>query len=80
MGGCSNCGNGAGPFAEGRELVEFFTRWQTTSAIVSGMLVKMKEGRATEEVAAREFLERRPEVWGEWVPAEVAARVKASLR
>lgn len=23
MGGCSNCGNGAGPFSEGRELVEF---------------------------------------------------------
>jgi len=23
MGGCSNCGSGGGPFAEGRELVEF---------------------------------------------------------
>ena len=23
MGSCSNCGNGGGPFAEGRELVEF---------------------------------------------------------
>jgi len=23
MGNCSGCGNGAGPFAEGRELVEF---------------------------------------------------------
>lgn len=23
MAGCSNCGNGGGPFAEGRELVEF---------------------------------------------------------
>ncbi|MHB8765426.1 MAG: hypothetical protein ACYDA8_13985 [Deferrisomatales bacterium] len=23
MGGCSNCGTGGGPFAEGRDLVEF---------------------------------------------------------
>jgi hypothetical protein len=23
MGGCSNCGSGGGPFAEGRDLVEF---------------------------------------------------------
>lgn len=26
MGGCSNCGSGGGPFAEGRELVEFVSR------------------------------------------------------
>ena len=26
MGGCANCGNGAGPFAEGRDLVEFVAR------------------------------------------------------
>jgi len=26
MGGCSNCGSGDGPFAEGRELVEFVFR------------------------------------------------------
>lgn len=26
MGGCSNCGSGGGPFAEGKELVEFVFR------------------------------------------------------
>ena len=26
MGNCTNCGGGAGPFAEGRELVEFVSR------------------------------------------------------
>ncbi len=26
MGGCSNCGSGGGPFAEGRDLVEFVSQ------------------------------------------------------
>ena len=61
-------------------LVELFTRWKTSSAVVSELLVLMKEERMSEEEVARRFLATRPEVWSRWVPPEAAARVKASLR
>ncbi len=62
------------------ELVRFLERYETTNELVSRLLAFMAEERATEEEAARRFLRQRPEVWTRWVPAEVADRVRASLR
>jgi len=46
---------------------------------VNGMLSWMVENQATNEDGAYHFLETYPEIWAEWVPAEIAERVKAAL-
>ncbi len=62
------------------ELVKFLERYQTTNELISRLLAFMIEERATEEQAARRFLLEEEAVWSRWVPAEVAARVRASLK
>ena len=32
------------------------------------------------DAAAREYLKKYPDTWTKWVPVEVAAKVKASLK
>jgi len=62
------------------KLVEFLTRYETTNALVSQALAYIQDNKgATAEDAARHFLKTRPDLWKKWVPAEVAARVEASL-
>lgn len=61
-------------------LVQFFNRYHMQDDLVNKALVRMRETRdRTGAKAAREFLRKHPELWSEWVPAQVAARVKASL-
>ncbi len=62
------------------ELVKFLDRYQTTNELISRLLAIMIEERASEEEVTRRFLAAEEEVWSRWVPAEVAARVRASLR
>lgn len=61
-------------------LVRFFDRYHMQDDLVNQALVLMHEkhdrGGAK---AARDFLRKHPEIWTDWVPAEVAARVEASL-
>lgn len=69
-----------GAFArQAPRLVAFLRAYETTSALVSEMLNYMQANDATAEAAAKHFLRTRPDVWSGWVPAEVAARVKAAL-
>lgn len=58
---------------------EFLTRYKTTSQMVSDALAYMQETKGSADDAAREFLKKREDVWGTWVPSDVAARVKATL-
>ena len=60
-------------------IVAFLKAYRTTSALVSAALAHMREHDAKPADAARWFLRTKPEVWTKWVPAEVAARVKAAL-
>lgn len=60
-------------------LAAFLARYRTSNALVSAMLSHMQETGATAEQAAAHFLRTHPEVWTAWVPAEVAARVRAAL-
>jgi glycine betaine/proline transport system substrate-binding protein len=39
----------------------------------------MNENKAGGEEAAEYFLKKYPQVWNKWVPADVAAKVKAAL-
>jgi glycine betaine/proline transport system substrate-binding protein len=61
-------------------LVRFFDHYRMQDDLVNKALVLMHEKRdRTGAKAARDFLRKHPEVWKRWVPAEVAARVEASL-
>ena len=50
-----------------------------SNATVNAMLSWMADNQATNEDGAYRFLETYPEIWGQWVPAEVAEKVKAAL-
>jgi glycine betaine/proline transport system substrate-binding protein len=47
--------------------------------VMNSMLVYMKDNQAAGGDAAVEFLKKNEAVWSKWVPADVAAKVKASL-
>lgn len=71
-----------GEFAEdvAPEVIEFLREYRTDSAQVSGLLAYMQETDALPEEAAMHFLETETDQWSQWLPAEVAERVQASLR
>lgn len=60
-------------------LHAFFKGYETTAAMVSEALAYMRDHDANAGAAARHFLQTRADVWTRWVPADVAARVKAAL-
>jgi len=68
-------------FAEAApRLVRFLDRYRMQDDLVNKALVLMRETRdRTGAKAARDFLRKHPALWNAWVPAEVAAKVKASL-
>ena len=47
--------------------------------VMNGMLVYMGDNQADGKDAAMEFLKKHEAVWTKWVPADVAAKVKAGL-
>jgi glycine betaine/proline transport system substrate-binding protein len=58
---------------------EFVSSVSVPNEIINKVLAWQEENQATGEGAARHFLETWPEIWTEWVPAEVADKVKAAL-
>ena len=62
------------------ELVKFLSDYETSNALVSEALAFMQaEEDRTPKDAAIQFLRTREDLWTGWVPADVAARVKAAL-
>ncbi len=61
------------------KLVDFLTAYETTSNDVSKALAFMQDTGGTTDDAAVEFLKTNEELWTNWVPADVAERVKAAL-
>jgi len=59
-------------------LADFLRKYEMTSAMVSRVLAHMRDTGASAEKAAEHYL-ATDATWTRWVPAEVAARVKASL-
>lgn len=70
-----------GEFAEqvAPEVIDFLREYTTTSDQVSALLAYMQDNDALPEEAATHFLETETELWSEWLPAEVAERVQASI-
>lgn len=58
---------------------DYFKSRSWPSSAMNGMLVYMNENQATGEDAAYEFLETQSDVWMQWVPADVAEKVKKGL-
>lgn len=61
------------------ELVEFIAAYKTDLEHNNAILAFMQEREAEPEEAALWFLRTFESVWTEWVPADVAARVRAAL-
>ena len=69
------------PFADkGGPAYDYIkTRSFPTNGPVNEMLSWMTDNQATGEEAARYFLKEKADIWTQWVPAEVAEKVKAAL-
>ncbi|PJK30288.1 ABC transporter substrate-binding protein [Minwuia thermotolerans] len=67
-------------FAEAApEIVGFLESYRTSNDLVSAALADMRRLEGDAEAAARRFLTARPEIWTEWVPEDVARRVREGL-
>ncbi|MGF1529219.1 MAG: ABC transporter substrate-binding protein [Candidatus Competibacterales bacterium] len=60
-------------------VVEFLSAYETSNALISGVLAYMQDTGKSAEEAARHFLETREDIWTTWVDDAVAERVKAAL-
>jgi len=61
------------------EVVEFLTKYATTTAQVNKALAYMEEKEASTEETAIYYLKEFEDTWTKWVPADIAAKVKAAL-
>ena len=61
------------------DLMAFLKKYRTSEKMVSQMLAYMQDNKAEAKDAAINFLKTQPDVWTQWVPAEVATKVKAAL-
>ena len=61
------------------ELAEFLSKYSTTSQLTSEALAYMRENETDERAAAEWFLKNREDVWTQWVPEDVAQKVKNAL-
>lgn len=61
------------------ELVAFFEKVDLPIDTLNTLLAHMSEKRQPARDAALGFLRDNPEIWKAWLPADVAARVEASL-
>ncbi len=61
------------------ELSEFLKKYGTTQEQNNKFLAYMNDTEGTTEEAAIWFLQNYEDVWTEWVPSDVASKVKAAL-
>jgi len=61
------------------EVVEFLRKYHTTCAQNNDFLRYMQENEADATAGAVYFLKEHESVWSEWLPSDVASKVKAAL-
>ncbi|MEA3442638.1 MAG: ABC transporter substrate-binding protein [Chloroflexota bacterium] len=61
------------------DIVAFLKNYETTCEQNNKVLAYMQENKASTEDAALWFLKEYEPLWTEWVPADVASKVKAAL-
>jgi glycine betaine/proline transport system substrate-binding protein len=64
---------------EAPQVAEYFSKVGLTNAQISALLVYGDENKADAAATAENFLKTEEAVWTQWVPADVAEKVKASL-
>jgi glycine betaine/proline transport system substrate-binding protein len=62
------------------DVVEMIRKWRTTSPLLSEALAYMQREEASPQQAAIKFLKEREDVWTQWVPFDVAQKVKEALK
>ena len=74
-----NIGTNADFIEDNPELAEFLDNYETTMDLTSEMLLYMQENEAEAEEAAEWFLREYEDLWTDWVPEDVAERVREAL-
>ena len=64
---------------KGGVAMDYLSKRVFPGSVMNGMLVYMGDEQASGADAAVEFLKTQEETWTKWVPADVAAKVKAAL-
>jgi len=62
------------------EVVAFLKNYETSLEINNKFLAYMQDNNASTEEAAAWFLKNYEDLWTGWVPADVAAKVKAAMK
>ncbi|UAC50093.1 ABC transporter substrate-binding protein [Bacillus aquiflavi] len=65
--------------SENKEVVDFLKNYKSSTEITNEALSYMQEHEATAEEAAENFLKEHEELWVEWVPEDIANKVKEKL-
>ncbi|MDE2383812.1 MAG: ABC transporter substrate-binding protein [Alphaproteobacteria bacterium] len=63
----------------GKDAADYIAKRSWTQAEVGKVMLWMTENQANGADGAKWFLKNMPDVWTKWVPADVAAKVKAAL-
>ena len=61
------------------EVIEFLEKYDTTAAMTNAALAYMESNEATSGEAAVFFLQEYESVWTQWVPSDIADKVKDAL-
>ena len=68
------------PFkAQYPQLVSVFEKVDLPIDLLNGTLGEMSEKRTPPRQVAEAFLKSHPDIWQQWVPADVAAKLKGAL-
>ncbi len=62
------------------DIVEMLKKYETTTAMANEILAYMQDTKGKADDGAIWFLKNKENVWTQWVPADVAKKVKAALR
>ena len=62
------------------EFAAFLKKYHTSSALTAEALAYIAENKSTYDEAARAFLQKRPELYKEWLSSEKAAKVEKALQ
>lgn len=61
------------------EVVEFLKNYETSSELTNKMLAYMQENDADADEAAKWFLQEYDDLWTQWLPEDIASKVKEAL-
>jgi len=61
------------------EVIDFLEKYDTTAAMTNVALAYMETNSATSDDAAVYFLQEYESVWTQWVPSDIASKVKDAL-